>query len=218
MTGSYGYPEFSTEIPDSALSEVSHSNHRPAYPPPLPPRRHHRGVGLARLGANLEAARPIWPRPSTPSLAHRPGRPHTSYRSEVPERRIGPDGDADGSWGITRGRVTMLRPKIGTARLSVLRSRYSPPVRPEGRLRPARALFANCGRTSELIGSKAVWCVAQGPYPTHRGPSRPVDLIWSERHYRTVARTDRLKSGRPPHSARPLGVLNIIFTLSLVGG
>jgi hypothetical protein len=136
MTGSYGDPEFSTEIPDSALSEVSHSNHRPAYPPPLPPRRHHRGVGLARLGANLEAARPIWPRPSTPSLAHRPGRPHTSYRSEVPERRIGPDGDADGSWGITRGRVTMLRPKIGTARLSVLRSRYSPPVRPEGRLRP----------------------------------------------------------------------------------
>jgi hypothetical protein len=137
-----------------------------------------------------------------------------SYRAEVPVRRIGPDGDADGSWGITRGRVTMPRPNIGTVRLSVLRSRYSPPVRPEGRLRPARALFANCGRISELIGSKTVWCVAQGPYPTHRGPSRPVGRIWSERHYRTVARTDHLKSGRPPHSALSVGILKFNFPLN----
>ena len=64
------------------------------------------------------------------------GRPHASYRSGVPERRIGPDGDADGSRGITRGRVTMPRPKFGTARLTVLRSRYSPPERSEGPSRP----------------------------------------------------------------------------------
>ena len=48
--------------------------------------------------------------------------------------------------GITRGRVTMPRLKFGTARLSVLRSRYSPPERSEGPsgVAAARALFANC--------------------------------------------------------------------------
>ena len=84
---------------------------------------------------------------------------------------------------------------------------------PDGAFGVHGEVLENCGRTSEPIGSKTVWRVAQGPYPTHRGPSRAADRVWGERHYRTVARTDRLKSGRPPHSALSVGILKFIFTL-----
>jgi hypothetical protein len=126
------------------MSEIRTFGSSPSPPPTRRPGgseacgHHHTSCG-SRADAILATARPTWLRQSTPSLAHGPGRPHASYRAEVPERRIGPDGDADGPWGIPRGRVTMLRPKFGTARLSVLRSRYSPPVRPEGAFRELRA-------------------------------------------------------------------------------
>ena len=128
-------------------------------------------VRLGRLGADSEVARPIWPRASTPSLARTPYRPRTSYGADVPERRIGPNGDADGSWGTTRGRVTMPGPKIGTVRLSVLRSRYSPrPRAPRGRLRP-RERFSR-------VSSERCPRMAKNRCPErHRDHIRPPELL-----------------------------------------
>ena len=166
------------------MSEIWTFGSSPAPPPTTPTRRpggseahgHHRMSCVSRADAILATVRPIWPRPSTPSLTRRPGRPHASYCSEVPERIIGPDGDADGSWGITRGQVTMPRPKFGTVRLSVLRSRYSPPARPAGTFAAARALFADFERALPAHGHKSIPRVPQGPYPTARAMVTPRQL------------------------------------------
>ena len=119
-----------------ALSATGTISDRPGYVHP---------PALEKIGVALRAGH-----------ANRPYIPCMSYRSEVPERRIGPNGDADGSWGITRGRVTMPGPKIGTVRLSVLRSRCSPPARPAGTFAAARALFASFERALPAHGQKSM--------------------------------------------------------------